>query len=187
MKHTQSIYRFSTIAVVLAAMVLCLPAGSAWADPDMGGHHGMEMQGHGSMGGHGGYGHHGMRPHNAAAHFLKMADMLGLSDDQTAKLVKMRDDYIAKNATSEEQLAAAYGDLPRLLYADEIDLKKVDALLDKTGKLESQLWHAFAQQLHDIKAMLTPDQKAALNELHQMRHEGMGSMHHGDMPMHGDM
>ena len=191
MKQRQSIYRTSFLAFILAVTVSSLAAGSAWAEGDKCERHGMGMQGHGYMGS--GHDRHGMRPHNAAAHFIQMADVLELKDDQVAKLVKMRDDYIAKNATTEEELKAAYSDLPRLLYADDIDMKAVDAQFSKIGKLEPQLWHAFAQQLHDIKAMLTPDQKAALSMLHQMGHQGMGGhgeMHedmHEEMPRHGQM
>ena len=50
--------------------------------------------------------------------------------------------------------------------------------------MDGQLWHAYAQQLHDIKAMLTTAQKQSL---HNMWHDGHHGMH-GDMPMpHGDM
>jgi len=186
MNHKQErMYRLNTMAVVLAAMMFAMSGGNAWASPDMGDHHGMAMQGHDGMG-RGGHGNYGMHPHNAAAHFLKMATLLELTDDQVAKLTKMRDDYIANNSTTEEQLKAANDDLPRLLYADEVDLKSVNALFDKIGKMESQLWRAFAQQLHDIKAMLTKEQKASLKEFHEMNHHGMGDMH-GDMPMRGAM
>ena len=137
----------------------------------------------------GGWGHGGggMRPHNAAVHFLKMGDMLNLTADQTKQLTKMRDEYIQKNATAEEQLKAAYDDVRRTLWSDQIDLSAANALFDKIGKLESQLWRAFAQQLHDIKAMLTPEQRKLLSGMWDDGPHGMGAMH-GGMPMgHGDM
>ena len=70
-------------------------------------------------------------------------------------------------------------------------MKAANALLDKVGKLESQLWRAFAQQLHDIKAMLTPEQRELLSGMWDDGPHGMGAMHggmpmgHGDMPMRG--
>ena len=183
----QSKTRSSIVTTVLAAM-FCVMGTSAWASPGMGEHPGMGMQGHGgmAMGKSSGHGQHGMRPHNAAVHFLKMADALDITDDQRAKLIKLRDDYIAKNATTEAQLKAGYSDLPGLLHANDIDMKAADALLNKVGKLEAQLWHAFAQQLHDIKALLTTEQKSALNDMHRMPHPGMGGRD-DDMPMHGKM
>jgi Spy/CpxP family protein refolding chaperone len=181
----------------LLAAAMCLTLGStAWADRDMGEHHGMSMEGHG----HGSYGHgrgHGMQalhPHNAASNFLKMAPALKLSDDQIKQLTKLRDDYIDKNAKTEEQLKASYGDVARAIFAEDIDVKATNALVDKVGSMESKLWHAYVQQLHDIKALLTAEQKQALKDMWKTRRHGMDDMHgnmprgHGDMPMgHGDM
>ena len=133
----------------------------------------------------------GMRPHNVAAHFLKMDDMLNLTADQIKKLTGMRDEYIQKNAAAEDQLKAAYDDVRRTLWSDQVDMKAANALFDKVGKLESQLWRAFAQQLHDIKAMLTPEQRELLSGMWDDGPHGMGAMHggmpmgHGDMPMRG--
>jgi Spy/CpxP family protein refolding chaperone len=172
---------------------------TAWANPEMGGHPGMSGEGYGHGMGHGmGHGgEHGMQalqPHNAATHFLKMSKALNLTDDQVKQLTKLRDDYIDKNAKAEEQLKASYGDVGRTIFSDDIDVKEADALIDKVGKMESQLWHAYVQQLHDIKAMLTPEQKQSLKDMwkhhpHEMKEKhGDMPMGHGDMPMgHGDM
>jgi len=147
--------------------------------------HGMEYMEHGMQ---------GMQPHNAAAHFLKMGSALKLTDDQIKQLTKLRDDYIDKNAKAEEQLKASYGDVTRMIFADDIDVKEADGLVDKVGKMESQLWHAYIGQMHDIKAMLTVEQKQSLKNMWKRHPHEMGEkhgdmpMHHGDMPMgHGDM
>ena len=69
----------------------------------------------------------------------------------------------------------------------------VSALFGKIGKMDSQLWRAYAQQLHDIKAMLTPEQKKALTGMWKEWHQDMEEMrdnmpmHSGGMPMHMDM
>lgn len=171
-------------AVSGALLTLLLAATPALADPPpgMGTHSGMGMhpgmgmgQGMGpemgmhadgmgmGMGDHGGGGH-GFGPHNAAIHFLKMADALGLDGAQTAKLRKLRDAWIDTNAASEAHLEAAQNDLKGLLFADSIDLKAVEGKLAEIGPIESQLWRAFAQQLLEIKAMLNDDQRAHLRE-----------------------
>ena len=176
----------------LAATLLVFSAGSpaVWADSEMDCHSGMGMSGHGY--GHGmgmrgwGHGMRGMQPHNAAEHFLKMGPSLNLTDDQTKQLTKLRDEYIEKNATTADQLKVAYEDLSRALYADSVDMKAVDVLFEKIGKMDSQLWHAYAQQLHDIKAMLTAEQKQRLKDMWRDGRHGMHGdtpMHHGDMPM----
>jgi len=191
MNHMRITKQGGAIAgLVAVAMFLTLGSATAWADRGMGEGHGMS----------GGYAHgmeHGMRamrPHNAASHFLKLGPALNLTDDQIKQLTKLRDDYIDKNAKAEEQLKASYGDVARAIFAEDIDVKATDALVDKVGSMESQLWHAYVQQLHDIKAMLTAEQKQALKDMWKKPRHGMGGKHgdmpkgHGDMPMgHGDM
>jgi Spy/CpxP family protein refolding chaperone len=177
---------------VIAAMLLTVGA-IAWANPDMGAHYGMAAGTHCDGWKGDGHGERHMGPHNAANHFLKMGEMLDLTADQTKQLTKMRDAYIEKYATAEDQLRAAYDDLSGTLYGKEVDMTAANALLDKIGKLETQLWRAFAQQLHDIKAMLTPEQRDTLAAMWDDHPHGMGGPHgnmpmgHGDMPMRGDM
>jgi Spy/CpxP family protein refolding chaperone len=164
---------------LLAAPALADPPG-AGTRPGMAGHPGMGMQGgmgmHGGsgMGMHGGMGMgrgQGLQPHNAAAHFLKMADALDLDDGQRAKLRKLRDAWIDNNASNEARLRAAQADLKALLFADTFDLKAVDAVLEKIGPIEGQLWRDYAQQLLEIKSMLNDDQRARLRQ--RMRRMGM--------------
>jgi Spy/CpxP family protein refolding chaperone len=168
-----------------ALAALALAATPALAEPPGMGHAGM---GHAGMG-HGGMGHggmgmqhggkmgggegHGMRPHNAAVHFLQMADALGLDDAQKARLRKLRDEWIESNAANEARLKAAEADLKGMLSADTFDLKAVDTQLSMVGKVEGQLWHAFAAQLAEIKDMLTDEQRARLRQRHGMG-AGMG-------------
>ena len=155
-------------ACVLTTAIFCSTlASSASAASDGAAHHegtgnldsGQEM--------HHGRGHdvHALRPHNAAEHFLKMAGPLKLTDDQIKQLTQLRDDYIQKNAASEDQLKAAFNDLGRALYADDIDVSATNGLLEKIGKLDGQLWPVFVQQLHDIKALLTPEQKKMMKSM----------------------
>jgi len=185
--------RTGIVARAIVAVLLLSVGVVAAADSGMGAHHGMGGKDHCDMHKSGGWDHGGggMRPHNVAAHFLKMDDMLNLTADQIKKLTNMRDEYIQKNAAAEEQLKAAYDDVRRTLWSDQVDMKAANALFDNVGKLESQLWRAFAQQLHDIKAMLTPEQRELLSGMWDDGPHGMGAMHggmpmgHGDMPMRG--
>ncbi len=117
-----------------------------------------------------GYHHPHMRgPHNAAVHFLKMADTLQLGSQQISRLIKLRDAYIEKNSVAESQLFAARTDLRRLIMADSIDVKAVDQKLTQIGALEAGLWRAFVIQLHDIKAMLSAKQKKRLEDMHRRK------------------
>jgi len=165
----------TAVLALTAAPALAEPPGMGMQQPGAGPHAGMGMSGgmgHKGMGMHGGGMGHAMRPHNAAAHFIAMADALGLDDAQKARLQKLRDEWIESNAANEARLKAAEADLNRMLAADTIDLKPVDAQLAIVGKVEGQLWHAFAAQLKSIKDLLTDDQRARLREHHRM---GMGS------------
>lgn len=174
--------------LLVTALFLTLGATTAWAERDMGEHHGMSMEGHHDKGYSMGHGMRALHPHNAASHFLKMATALKLSDDQVKQLTKLRDEYIDKNAKTEEQLKAGYGDVARAIFAEDIDVKATNALVDKVGAMESQLWHAYVQQLHDIKAMLTAEQKQALKDMWKKKRRHDMGQKHGDMPMgHGDM
>lgn len=163
---------------LLAAPALADPPAGMGMHPGMGVHPpmgagsgpGMGMGMHEGMGDHG-RGGHGLQPHNAAIHFLKMADALGLDAGQVEKLRKLRDDWIDNNAANEAHLAAAQGDLRRMLFADTIDRKAVEDELAKIGPIEGQLWRAFVQQLLEIKNMLTDEQRARLRQ--RMWHQPM--------------
>ena len=191
MNFKERTQRMGAVAGLLAAAML-FTVGSVRANPEMGGDHCISGDGYGhgmgmgmGMGGGMDHGMRGLQPHNAAEHFLKMAPSLKLTDEQTNQLIKLRDEYIEKNATAEAQLKAAYEDVGKLLFADDVDMKAVNALFEKIGKMDSQLWHAYAQQLHDIKAMLTVEQKQSLKSLWEDRHPWMGGMPENmpNMPM----
>jgi hypothetical protein len=162
-------------AVLLASALTAAPAlAEPPGKPGMGMHPGMHsgmgmgaMHG-GRMGGHGdGMKGHRFGPHNAAVHFIGMADTLGLDDGQVARLREMRDAWIEANSAKQARLKAAESDLKRLLMADDIQMKEVDAELSLIGRIEGPLWRDFAVQLKDIKDLLSKDQKAKLRERHR--------------------
>jgi len=176
--------RTGAFAGLLAASMFFTMGSIAWADSEMGVHHDMDGYNHGM--GHGMVGGmHGMEPHNAAERFLQMSKSLKLTDNQIKRLTQLRDDYIDKNAKTEEQLNASHGDVARTLMGDDINVKESDNLIDKVGKMESQLWHSYVQQMHDIKAILTTEQKQALKDMWKKPHQRMGEMHE-DMSKHPD-
>src|SRR3569833_4772273 len=115
-QHNEIGKRTGALACIMAAACLSF-GGTASADPDMSGHPRMYMEGRGhpDMMWHG---VQNLRPHIAAVLFLKMAESLKLSADQIKQLTKMRDDYIDKYASTEDQLKAAFDDLGRALFGD---------------------------------------------------------------------
>ncbi|MDQ6958193.1 MAG: hypothetical protein Q9M24_03665 [Mariprofundaceae bacterium] len=170
MKYRQRELRTRIMYIMPVAVMLLFFALPAQANPMR---MSMGMSHHGQLG-------HMLRPHNAAAHFLAMAKPLQLTGKQINHLIKLRDAWIKKNSVNAAQLAAVHADLQRLIMADPIDLKTVDRILAQTGSLESDLWHAFALQLHDIKSMLTAKQKQQLAQMH--RRMGRRGMEHKSPP-----
>lgn len=176
----ECIQRTIVTAAGAAMLALVLSASPATAQTMMGPHPGMPggpmmgaQEGMGMMGGmmggmRDGMKGHRMGPHNAAVHFLQMADMLGLDDNQISRLRKLRDDWIAQHSVDAARLKAAEADLKRLLYADDIKMDEVEQALSTIGTLEGQLWRAFAEQLSQIKGMLSGKQKERLREKHRM-------------------
>ncbi|HXN06233.1 MAG TPA: hypothetical protein VN944_04105 [Nitrospiria bacterium] len=129
-----------------------------------------------SMGesGHG-YGKgHWMKPHNAAAHFLEMKDVIGLNDKQVGDLKALRDAYRNENSINETKLRNAEEELAEILQEDAIPLDKAEAKIKEIGALEGPLWTNFVRQLAKIKSILTKDQ---VKKLHEMRrHSPMTEM-----------
>jgi hypothetical protein len=174
--RTAAVIAFSAI-MAFAAM----PALSAYAESykhNPGAHAAMKAGGASHKGGMMGGGHgskhgkgHQLKPHNAAVHFLKMADKLNLDDAQLSQLRLKRNAYTEAHAVHTAQLKAAQADLKRALHAEFIDLNHTKALLSTTGKLEAILWPAFVEQLHDIKAMLSDAQRKRLKGMHSRGHK----------------
>ncbi len=171
-----------TCALVFSGAAMAQASGDTHSK--MAGHHGGAMADkHGKSGMKGGMkgdmhggmkgGKHGMKqmePHNAAVHFLMMAEKLDLNADQIAHLQALRDAFITDHAVHGAQLKAAKSDLKRLLHADTIDMAQVEATLATIGKVEGPMWHAFAKQLAEIKSMLTVGQRQVLKGMHKGKH-----------------
>lgn len=186
MKYQHSLRRSPLLRSLASALWLTLAVTTTGAIAELDAprtHAHMATGEHGKMADKHGVGR-GMQPHNIASHFLSMAKPLKLSDDQIKQLTQWRDAYLEKNATAEEQLKAAKADLTRELFADEIDLAKVEALFERIGRLDAQLWRAFAKQLHDVKALLTSEQKKSMKAMWSEKHHGGHGMSHGEKPGH---
>ncbi len=175
--------RHQPLRMLLVGALMCAPLAvgtpTVMAAEHGSGHHKMggmmggEAHGSGHGGSHG-MGHKGggksMQPHNAAVHFLQMSQMLDLDSHQQMKIRQIRDTYNDRNAADEARLSAATADLKSLIHADPMDMEIIDQVLTRKASLEGRLWRAFVSQLHDIKAILTDDQKARLRAKHMRKH-----------------
>jgi len=129
---------------------------------------GMEHPGMGQMWNyeHGGKKPHWMKPHNAAAHFLQMKEVLGLSEKQVSELKGLRDAYRTENTVNEAKLKSAEEELREILEEDTINLEKAEAKLKEIGALEGPVWSSFVKQLAKIKTIVPKEQ---MKKMHGMR------------------
>lgn len=152
-----------SVTLVLTAL---LPFNSVTAEPDH--HSGGRTHHMGSgmkTGDHAKHHNNGDRKkgeftfRNAAGNYLSMSKVLELTSEQTNKLVALRDNFDKENALAIVQQKSAKQDLVRLIYSENIDLKEIDTVLAKIGKLEGKIWHDFVRQMKDIQTILTNEQK----------------------------
>ena len=145
-----------------------LAAAPAWADPHDGYGEGGE---HGMM--HGGP---GMGP-MAIDHLQKE---LGLSDDQTAKLKTLREDYLKQTITQGAKVKVAGVELMQLLDQPKPDMATIEKKVREREALQSDLTLSRISYLLKARDFLTPEQYKKFRELTMERMEAA----HEQMPMH---
>lgn len=154
------------LSIAVMFTVLLLPFSSVKAEPDHHSGSGMHHMGSGmQMGDHAKHHYKGDREkneftfRNAAQNYLSMSKILELTTEQITKLMALRDNFDKENALAIAQQKSTKKDLVRLIYSENIDLKEIDGLLAKIGKLEGKIWHDFVRQMKDIQTILTKEQK----------------------------
>jgi Spy/CpxP family protein refolding chaperone len=110
--------------------------------------------------------HHRMKFGNAAEHFLKMKDKLGLNQNQVEELKKLRDAYRAENTVNEAKLKLDKIELRELLHEDTINSEKAEAKIREIAGLEVPIRISSAKQLAQIKTLISKEQ---MKKLHQRR------------------
>ncbi|MCB9536241.1 MAG: periplasmic heavy metal sensor [Myxococcales bacterium] len=99
----------------------------------------------------------------------RAAERLGL-DDATLEKVKARAYTAQKEAiTAKAELKVARIELHRLLDTDAPDKKAVLAQVERVGQLETTLRRLKVSALLDIRALLTPEQRAQLKTMQRGR------------------
>ncbi len=109
------------------------------------------------------------------AHFLmKNQEEIGLSDDQIAKIkdIKLNNkkDLIRRDA--EIEILAL--DIKSALYAETIDTKAVNALIDKKYDLKKEKTKALVGAYAALKEILTKEQKEKMKDLWKKCENGKG-------------
>ncbi|GEM_PF-4238229 len=111
--------------------------------------------------------------------FTRLAEMLNLSPQQRDVINKLRYDNQRAVIRLRAELQLARLDLRQLTEQHRPDLKQVEALIDKVGRLEIQLKKSRILMMLKMKAVLTPEQAAKVAELRKQRRAGWGNRGQG--------
>ena len=98
----------------------------------------------------------------------EVADKIGLSDEQKAKLKELKGDREANRAAQEKVRAATMKQLD-LMKADKVDEAAVMAAIDEVFELRKAMAKEQAKRVIAVKSVLTPEQvKMAHEEMKKM-------------------
>lgn len=116
-----------------------------------------------------GCGGHGPKVRGMADHgtyYLDFADELGLTQDQIARLNRIRTDAQKAAAKIEADMGEAEGRLHEASHGASPDKKAIDKAAKKIGELKGKAIAARAASLVDARAVLTPEQQKKIADAH---------------------
>ncbi len=147
--------------LMLSALALALPAGSAMAQP-------------GGMGrGHQQCGSSEMaRETGQGRMFGPMLRQLGLNAEQQKQLRLQRDAEQDANRTLMRELREERIALHELTAADQYDAKKAAEISERIGRLHGKLALSMAEGQRKMLALLTPEQRARIKDMPVRPHHG---------------
>ena len=152
-----------------------------------GGHHTMHSSGHGKHHEHGGHGHgavHGGHHQDAITfikHILKFKDGMSLTTDQEQKLVSLKTSYKKDRIKTKAEVELASIDLHEVLKNEKASLSDIEAEFNKLHGLKTKLYMASIKAKRDAKAVLSAEQRARMDKIHERIKSHGGNMgHSGD-------
>ena len=151
------------------------------------GHHSMHSSGHGKHHRHGGHGHgstHG-GPHQDAGkfikHILKFKDGMSLTAEQEQKLQALKTTYKKARIKTKADVDLASIDLHEVLKNEKASLTDIEAEFNKLHALKTKLYMASIKAKRDAKAVLSDEQRARMDKIHERIKSHGGNMgHSGD-------
>lgn len=153
-----------------------------------GGHHTMHSSGHGKHGHarHGGHGHgavHGGHHQNAIKfikHILKFKEGMSLTADQEQKLRTLKVNYQKDRIKTKAEVELASIDLHEVLKNEKANLADIEAEFDKLHALKTKLYMASIKAKRNAKAVLSAEQRARMDKIHERIKSHGGNMGHSD-------
>ncbi len=191
------------LPVSLLAVFFLLTAGPALADPHGSmhghsksmhasagthdGHHAVHSSGHGKHRGHDGHGHgavHGGHHQDAIKfikHILKFKEGMSLTADQEQKLQTLKVNYKKDRVRTKAEVKLASIDLHEVLKNEKANLADIEKEFNKLHALKTKLYMASIKAKRDAKAVLSAEQRARMDKIHERIKSHGGNMgHSGD-------
>lgn len=191
------------LPVSLLAVFFLLTAGPALADPHGSmhghsksmhasagthdGHHAAHSSGHGKHRGHDGHGHgavHGGHHQDAIKfikHILKFKEGMSLTADQEQKLQTLKVTYKKDRVRTKAEVKLASIDLHEVLKNEKANLADIEKEFNKLHALKTKLYMASIKAKRDAKAVLSAEQRARMDKIHERIKSHGGNMgHSGD-------
>lgn len=131
--------------------------------------------------------------HQPAQLIRRLKTELGLSEAQTTQLRPIVFQAMKRGIEAHAQLRVAQLEVAELLEAEPVDMAQVEAKLKESEGLRTRLRLNLIQAHEQAKAVLTPEQRQQLDQLHErmpglrqlMDPEGLGAMGMMRQPPHG--
>jgi protein CpxP len=156
--------------VVIAGIGSAVVIGSQFAQANQGMGYSHEMMG--------GYHHCPGFHHGRHQRFEKMAAALGLSEQQKAKI----QDIFKQNRQQAEAVRAKLftekRNMRALVLADKTDESAIRAEATKIAGIEGDLAVQRAHMIHQMRAVLTPEQQAKFKTMQKERQSRFEKFHH---------
>jgi Spy/CpxP family protein refolding chaperone len=102
-------------------------------------------------------------PEQRAEHVVKhLVSTLNLNADQTAKLEKMKEEFLARRPDSQKMRAESMADLKEMMLSPQIDQAKLDARTEKIQAHAGDMIKFMSAKFAELHDMLTPEQRSKL-------------------------
>ena len=151
--------------------------GSSEDHPHSAHHDGMQK-------GHGGHGHGSTHPgHHRDAiqfikHILKFKDGMSLTAEQEQQLEDLKVTYKKGRITMKADVKLASIDLHEVLKNEKANLSDIEAEFNKLHALKTKLYMASIKAKRDAKAVLSDEQQARMDKIHERIKSHGGNMEH---------
>ena len=160
------------------------------------GHHTMHSSGHGKHGHarHGGHGHgavHGGHHRDAIKfikHILKFKEGMSLTADQEQKLATLKTSYKKDRIKAKAEVELASIDLHEVLKNEKASLADIEKEFGKLHALKTKLYMTSIKAKRDAKAVLSAEQRARMDKIHErIKSHGGNMAHSGDYSKYKNM